>query len=168
MSENFKPITQGIISLIEIWETKLSELPVDVITERRNVQNRTIKQILGHLIDSASNNTHRIIHLQYRENPMSFPNYATDGNNDRWIAIQNFQEEDWNNLIQLWKYINWHLVHVIENINVEKLDNVWMASSDNNVSLREMVIYYLTHLELHLNEIDELIQNPLLKFNTKN
>ena len=153
----FEPITHGILSLIDVWEVKLLSLPTDVITERRNSQNRTIKQILGHLIDSASNNTHRIVHLQYQNSPVNFPNYATNGNNDRWIAIQNYQDESWENLIQFWKYINWHLVHVIENIKVEKLENEWIASSRNKVSLKMMGKDYLRHFELHLNEIDELI-----------
>ena len=132
-------------------------LPTDVFTERRNSQNRTIKQIIGHLIDSASNNTHRIVHLQYQNSPVEFPNYATNGNNDRWIAIQNYQEENWENLIQLWKSVNLHLIHVIENIKVEKLGNEWIASSENKISLEEMVLSYLDHCELHFNEIEELI-----------
>ena len=159
MKQEFEKITQGIVSLIRIWEDKLKDLPVEVITHRRNKQNRTIKQILGHLIDSASNNTHRYIHLQYQESPLSFPNYATNGNNDRWIAIQNYQDENWLNMIQLWKYINLHLVHVIQNINDNKIDQVWIASDDVKISLEDQVIYYLKHFELHLAEIDELINN---------
>ena len=150
MIKDFEPITNEIISLIDTWEIKLLRLPANVIKDLRNSQNRTIKQILGHLIDSASNNTHRIIHLQYQDTPLSFPNYATNGNNDRWIAIQNYQEENWNDLVQFWKYINWHLVHVIKNIRVGKLEFVWIASSENKISLREMVMYYLDHVELHL------------------
>lgn len=157
MIQIFEPVIHGISSLIDIWEVKFLSLPTDVITERRNGQSRTIKQILGHLIDSASNNTHRIIHLQYQKSPVEFPNYASNGNNDRWIAIQNYQDENWEDLVKFWKSINRHLVHVIENINVEKMENEWIASSENNVSLEEMVISYLGHFELHLNEIDELI-----------
>jgi len=88
MIQIFEPVTKGITSLIDSWEDKLLSLPTNVITERRNSQNRTIKQILGHLIDSASNNTHRIVHLQYQASPMEFPNYATNGNNDRWITMR--------------------------------------------------------------------------------
>lgn len=140
-----------------MWEPKLSKLPENIITEKRNSQNRTIKQITGHMIDSASNNTHRIVHLQYQESPLQFPNYAINGNNDRWIAIQNYQEEDWNNLVQLWKYSNFHIAHVIGNIKEGKLENEWIASPDRNISLRDMVTGYLDHLQLHLDEIDELI-----------
>ena len=157
MIQIFEPVANGIVSLVDVWEDKLLSLSNEVITERKNIQNRTIKQILGHLIDSASNNTHRIIHLQYQDSPVEFPNYATNGNNDRWIAIQNYQGENWENLILFWKYINLHLVQVIENIKVEKLGNEWIASAENKISLEEMVLSYLDHFELHLNEIDELI-----------
>jgi hypothetical protein len=153
----FEPIEQGILNLIYEWEPKLISLPNKVITERRNSQNRTIKQITGHLIDSASNNIHRVVHLQYQQSPFTFPNYATNGNNDRWIAIQNYQEEDWNNLVHTWKYFNLHYIHVIKNINPEKLINEWIAGSDKNISLKTMVIDYLPHLKLHLSEIEELM-----------
>ncbi len=92
MIKEFEPVVREIPALIDEWEPRLKGLPQDVITLRRNSQNRTIKQILGHMIDSASNNTHRIVHLQYQESPLRFPNYAINGNNDRWIAIQNYQE----------------------------------------------------------------------------
>ena len=158
MIQIFEHDTKKIVSLIDLWQVKLLSLSPDVITERTNSQNRNIKQILGHLIDSASNNTHRIVHLQYQNSPLHFPNYATEGNNDRWIAIQNYKSEDWEDLVHLWKYINLHLVHVIKNINVEKLANHWIASTENYISLEKMVLSYLDHFELHLNEIDELIK----------
>lgn len=129
----------------------------DVISERRNSQNRTIKQIVGHLVDSASNNIHRIVHLQYQASPFSFPNYGTHGNNDRWIAIQNYQQEDWDDLVQLWNYSNLHIIHIIKNIKVEFLDKQWIPAPEKKESLQEMVVDYLIHFKLHLNEIDQLI-----------
>ncbi len=153
----FEPICRELLSLIKEWEEKLSALPVDVITERRNSQNRTIKQIAGHMVDSASNNTHRIIHLQYQESPLIFPDYANFGNNDRWIAIQNYQDKEWNSLVQLWKYTNIHIVHVIQNINTEKLGNIWLSALNEEVSLEAMAVDYLRHFKLHLDEMNELI-----------
>jgi len=95
--------------------------------------------------------------LQYRENPMTFPNYATMGNNDRWIAIQDYQHENWYNLVQLWKYANLHFVHVVQNVDQIMLENQWISSEDQLISLRENIEGYLPHLELHLAEIPELI-----------
>lgn len=155
--KEFENLANKIISLTNDWETKLLSLPDDVISQRRNSQNRTIKQIVGHLVDSASNNTHRAVHLQYRETPLQFPNYATFGNNDKWIAIQNYQDENWENLVQLWKFSILHFAHVIQQINPEKLENVWMGGNDESVTLKEMVEYFLPHFKLHLREIEELI-----------
>ena len=153
----FKSITQELFNLIKEWEPKLLALPEEVITERRNSQNRTIKQIVGHMVDSASNNTHRIIYLQYQQSPLIFPDYANLGNNDRWIAIQNYQDEEWNNLVQLWKYTNIHIIHVIQNINTEKLDNVWISALNEKISLKAMVVDFPRHFKLHCDEINELI-----------
>jgi hypothetical protein len=155
----FQPVINGILSLIEEWEPKLQSLSEEVITLRKNRQNRSIKQILGHMVDSASNNIHRTIHMQYGANPLQFPNYATNGNNDRWIAIQNYQDEDWNVLINLWKYSNLHIVHVFQNVNPEKLQNLWQCSETETASLQDCIVDYLRHFILHLNEIDELIKD---------
>ena len=159
MIKEFAPVTEEVLTLIKEWEPKLLGLQNDIITQRRNSQNRNIKQIVGHMIDSASNNTHRIVHLQYQPSPLKFPNYATNGNNDRWIAIQNYQDEDWNNMIKMWKYSNLHIVHVIKNVDSSKLDNQWYYSEEKLISLKNGIIDYLRHFKLHLSEIDELINN---------
>jgi predicted MPP superfamily phosphohydrolase len=155
--DKFEVISEELLSLIKEWEPKLSALGDDVISERRNSQNRTIKQITGHMVDSATNNTHRIVHLHYQKSPLIFPCYASHGNNDRWIAIQNYQQEDWNVLVQLWKYTNMHIAHVIKNMNKEKLSNVWISGTNEEISLEAMVVDFPRHFKLHLNEIDELI-----------
>jgi hypothetical protein len=160
MIKDFEPITHGLLILLKEWEPKLVAIPVDVLTKRQNSQGRTIKQILGHMIDSASNNTHRIVHLQYQESPLTFPNYATNGNNDRWIAIQNYQNENWENIVQLWRYVHLHLIHVIENVEPQKLENKWNSESKYGlISLKEMVTDFLRHFKLHLGEIKDLADN---------
>lgn len=156
--EKFEAISEELLSLIKEWEPKLSVLDNDVISERRNSQNRTIKQITGHMVDSATNNTHRIVHLHYQKSPLIFPCYASHGNNDRWIAIQNYQDEDWGVLVQLWKYTNVHIAHVIKNMNKEKLGNIWISGTNEEVSLEAMVVDFPRHFKLHLSEIDELIK----------
>jgi hypothetical protein len=155
--KQFKANNSRLLELMETWEDRLLALPEDVITNRRNTQNRNIKQILGHMVDSASNNTHRIVHLQYQTSPLVFPDYASMGNNDRWIAIQNYEAENWIDLVKLWKYTNRHIVHVINNVNLNKLDDTWLSAFGKEVSLRDMIIDYLGHFELHLREIEELI-----------
>lgn len=157
MIKEFEPIIEGVLNLLQEWEPKLLSLEDELITTRRNVQNRSIKQIVGHMIDSASNNTHRIVHLQYQNSPFLFPNYATNGNNDKWIAIQNYQEENWQDMVNLWKYSTIHILHTMKNVDVSKLDNQWYYDKESLISLKDGIMDYLRHFNLHLNEIQELI-----------
>lgn len=155
---DFSNITIGILQGLNTWTPILTKMSEDTIMNKRNNQSRTIKQILGHMVDSASNNTHRIVHLQYQDSPLRFPNYATNGNNDRWIAIQNYQDENWADLIQHWKYSHLHWIHIVKNVNQDKLDNDWISESKyGNISLKDMITDFLRHFHLHLGEIQELI-----------
>ena len=151
----FEINNQALLQLIEEWEPKLLALSDEMITNRPDDESWAIKEIVGHMIDSASNNTHRIIHLQYQPSPLIFPDYASFGNNDRWVAIQDYQTENWNDLVQLWKYVNKHIVHIIRHVNPDKLDNEWITALGEKVSLRVMIIDYLRHFKLHLSEISE-------------
>jgi hypothetical protein len=156
---NYTEVTDEIAGLIRLWEPRLTPLQDEVISQRRNSQNRTIKQILGHLIDSTSNNIHRIVHLQYQISPLIFPNYASFGNNDRWIALQDYQNEEWTNLIQLWKYSLLHYCHVVKNVDPGKLANEWIAGPEILIPLSSLIPDFLRHLKLHLNEIDDVINS---------
>ena len=54
--ETFVNLREELKDLIVLWEARLLDLNPEVITEKRNNQNRTIKQIVGHMVDSASRN----------------------------------------------------------------------------------------------------------------
>ena len=154
----FSGLAEQLNALVLEWEPKLSGLNPELVSVPQNKQNRTIKQIVGHMVDSASNNTHRLVHLQYRESPVEFPNYATYGDNDKWIAIQNYKEEDWNALLQIWKYSHLHYIHVVKNIDPEKLGSKWIADAGVLVSLKEMVEDFPRHFNLHISEIKQIIK----------
>jgi len=151
----FNHITLEIQKVIETNECLLTNLPNDLISLKRNKQNRTIKEILGHLVDSASNNHQRMVRLQYNQN-LSFPDYRQD--NDLWISLQDYQNTDWNNLVQLWKFYNLHIIQVIKSVDLTKLDNYWYDFENTKVTLKDMIDGYLGHLNLHIDEIHELIK----------
>ena len=157
MIAEFRQSCEELSGLVSLWEPKLAVLPEQSISERRNSQNRSIRQIVGHMVDSASNNTHRIIHMHYQESPVKYPDYANLGNNDRWIGIQNYQEENWKELVLLWVAVNRHLVHLIGQVEESKLDQYWISALNEKITLREMIQDYPRHFKLHLNEITALI-----------
>ena len=154
MADMFIDLRNEIKEKTEEWSREFISLPLDLISERKNSQNRTIRQILGHLIDSAVNNHHRIVRLQYNKK-LDFPDYRQD--NDRWIAIQNYQDEEWEKLVLFWKFYQFHLIHIIKNIDLSCLEHEWFDFEGNRETLRTIIEGYLWHLNLHLNEIRQLI-----------
>src|ERR1051325_9895176 len=52
------------------------------------------KEVLGHLIDSASNNHQRFVRAQLAENH-SFPGYQQES----WVARQGYKDEAWERMV---------------------------------------------------------------------
>jgi uncharacterized damage-inducible protein DinB len=163
MIQIFEESYRELSTLISKWETKLAKLPERTVTTRQNSQGRTIRQVLGHMVDSATNNTHRVVHMHYQKSPVKYPDYANLGNNDRWIAIQNYQEEDWSELVKLWAAVNQHMVHLIGQVDEDKLNQQWISALNERISLREMIYDYPRHFKLHLNEISALINQLIIE-----
>jgi hypothetical protein len=63
------------------------------------------KEIIGHLCDSAFTNIRRFVVTQYKENE----NIVYDQN--AWVKAQNYQNVPTSELINLWKALNYQIVH---------------------------------------------------------
>ena len=61
----YQDIIQGIEQLMAQEIPFLLRLSEEQVSNRRNHQQRTVKMLVGHLIDSASNNHQRLVRLQY-------------------------------------------------------------------------------------------------------
>jgi hypothetical protein len=106
------------------------------------------KEILGHLIDSASNNHQRIVRAQL-SSQNSFPGYAQT----QWVETQRYQSEPWQDLVQLWTGFNRHMLHVILHISEDQADNCCVIGGSQPTTLRFLVDDYIRHLEHHLAQI---------------
>src|SRR4051812_3645052 len=62
------------------------------------------KEIIGHLIDSASNNHQRFVRAQFTDD-LVFPGYEQES----WVRAQKYSEEPWPLLVVLWRSFNLHL-----------------------------------------------------------
>jgi hypothetical protein len=105
------------------------------------------KEILGHLVDSASNNHQRFVRAQAQER-MSFPRYVQD----QWIAAQGYRERPWGELVELWRLYNRHLAHVMRRVPASALDNVCVVAEDEPSTLAYHMIDYVRHMEHHLRQ----------------
>ena len=155
MARDYSHVITAIQQTLEGEIPVLQNIPEYTLREKKNSQNRTVKQLLGHLVDSASNNHQRMVRLQYNTH-LVFPDYTQD--NDRWVAIQDYQHADWPDLIQLWKYYNLHIIQVIRHVHPHTLENDWIDFEGNRVTLHQMIEGYAGHLRLHMGQIWDLIK----------
>jgi hypothetical protein len=108
------------------------------------------KEILGHLIDSAANNHQRFVRASCNA-AASFPTYDQ---ND-WVRIQQYNESEWEELVELWSAYNRHLSDVIERIPEEAMSSPCNIGKEEPVTLEFVVKDYLRHLRHHMNQILE-------------
>src|SRR5436853_69025 len=79
----------------------LSRIP-EVESEQRPFPERwTKKEVIGHLIDSASNNHQRFVRGQIADG-QDFPGYEQE----KWVRLQEYQAARWGDLIDLWRAYN--------------------------------------------------------------
>ena len=163
---DYQEIIDGINEVMNLEIPMLLSLTEEQVSEKRNSQNRTVKMLVGHLIDSASNNHQRMVRLQYAPRcghsmpntemgMLVFPDYTQD--NDLWIQLQDYQHEDWQQLVMLLKLYNHHICHIIRSVDKTKLNNYWLDYEGCRVTLDAMIRGYINHLNLHFGQIHELI-----------
>ncbi len=117
------------------------------------------KEIIGHLIDSASNNHQRFVRAQFSDD-LIFAGYEQEG----WVRVQDYKGEPWPELVQLWKLYNQHILHLMSLIPEEtrlKLryrHNLHQIASDSlsedePVTLDWFMRDYVEHMKKHLGQI---------------
>jgi len=107
------------------------------------------KELLGHLIDSASNNIRRLIVGQYEQG------VKIVYHQDEWVLYQNYQGTDIADVKMLWKLLNDQICRVIENIPEEKLQNN-CDTGKGKIDLYTLSYFiedYVLHLKYHLKQI---------------
>jgi len=103
----------------------------------------TLKEMIAHLVDSASNNHQRFIRLQL-EPALTFPKYDAE----QWRTVTAIGDFDYDRLITLWQNFNLLLLHLIEGVDPGTLNNVWRRE-DRDLSLESLIHDYFAHMELH-------------------
>ena len=103
----------------------------------------TLKEMIGHLIDSASNNHQRFIRLQSGD-LLSFPAY--DG--EDWIRVEKHNRLEWSALVALWYNYNLLLLNIIANVDDSSLGNIWVKGEDA-IPLDELIVDYFRHIAVH-------------------
>jgi hypothetical protein len=110
------------------------------------------KEIMGHLIDSAQINLQRFVRCTYQEN------FKLTYEQVEWVQVQHYQDEDINEIIELWRLVNFQIIRVWKNYPADRLD----VKCDNNkteISLHTvkwLANDYVDHLKHHLRQVYQL------------
>ncbi len=110
----------------------------------------SVKEILGHLIDSASNNHQRFVRAQLTTE-LAFPGYEQDG----WVASQDYQTRSWRELVDLWVAYNHHLAHVIRRVPDTATAVPCRIGTNDTITLGSLAQDYLGHVRHHLRQIQD-------------
>jgi hypothetical protein len=162
-SNLFQQFLDEFEQTVQSTVTRLLSLSEEQIQADRGQDKWTRKQILGHLIDSAANNHQRFVKAQFTY-ALVFPGYEQE----RWVDVQHYNDEDWSQLVQLWKLYNLHLAHLVSFISPEilrgeraehNLDVIAWQSVDKRepVTLEYFIRDYAGHMRHHLDQIFESV-----------
>jgi hypothetical protein len=116
--------------------------------ERPSPERWTKKEVVGHLIDSASNNHQRFVRGQIASG-QDFPRYDQEA----WVRVQGYQSARWQDLIDLWRAYNTHLLHVADSMSEEGRRATCRVGGGDEVTLAWLFVDYVDHLEHHLRKV---------------
>jgi hypothetical protein len=119
------------------------------------------KQIIGHLIDSASNNHQRFVRANFTDD-LIFPGY----DQEKWVTLGRYADAPWESLVTLWREFNLQIARVMDATpssvrdaprtehNLHQL--AWHAvPKDQPATLGYFMGDYVDHLRHHLGQILE-------------
>ena len=106
------------------------------------------KEILGHLLDSASNNHQRFVRATL-QGTLTFPGY----DQEKLVDLQRFADVDWVFLVDFWAAYNRFLAHVINSLPAEAAKITCNIGNNSPATLEWIASDYVAHLKHHLNQI---------------
>lgn len=145
--------------LIESSHPRLAAMPDAVNARRHSPGKWSPREIIGHLIDSASVNHQRFVRARFQPD-LVFPGYDQDA----WVAAQRYQDAPWDELLALWRSYNLRLARVMESTpadlrrrrttehNFHEIG--WKAvRAGDPASLDDLMADYVGHLAHHLRQV---------------
>ena len=143
-----KAITSKLNKIIEDYLPALRSLTPEKFHVKPSPAKWSKKEILGHLVDSAQNNIRRFIVTQYEERPKIVYNQ------DKWVAIVNYQQYPLTDLINLWYQLNKHICQVLTFMPTEMSKR--QTQTEELHDLRWLAEDYIKHLRHHLHQVLDL------------
>jgi DinB family protein len=148
MNNPFSAIASDLGRTVAQAKPLLLELDNADTTARPSENKWAMKEILGHLLDSASNNHQRFVRATL-QGSLTFPGYDQNA----LVDLQRFADVDWIFLVDFWAAYNRFLAHVINSLPAEAAAVGCNIGSNKPATLEWIAADYVAHLKHHLNQI---------------
>lgn len=113
----------------------------------------SIKQVVGHLLDSLSNNHQRLARYQAGDN-LTFPGY----NQNVFVQRGSYATFDFQALLALWYQYNLFFLHLIDHLPEEELANSTITIGERpTVTLAHLLDDYFAHMEIHERQVRRIL-----------
>jgi len=136
-----------LTAIVAEYPQRFQSIAEDKFSFKPSPQKWSKKEILGHLIDSATNNHQRFIRAQFEDKPEIYYDQ------DMWVQHNHYNDMPLNQLIHFWTAYNLQLIEVMKRIPVENLMLECKMRDGNYRTLDYLVNDYVVHLQHHLNQI---------------
>ena len=107
------------------------------------------KEILGHLVDSATYNLVRFTRTPLSPSPYAMQSYPQV----ELVRINHYQDVPIGHLLTLWEGLNRQILLVVERLTVEQLALTVQRADGATFTLGWLFSDYVAHLEHHLAQI---------------
>lgn len=134
--------------IVEQAAARLGQLSEEAASRKPAPEQWSAKEILGHLIDSASVNLERILRVSL-EDHLSLHVYPQDA----WVRLQAYQARPFSEILALWRALNFHIAHVVRQLPEPSLEHTFSVPHAKDVSLRFLIEDYIAHLQHHLKQV---------------
>lgn len=132
--------------LIDTIPLLLNDIDDDAFSLRYTPEKWSKKEIIGHLIDSATNNHQRFVRAQFEDKP------RIDYDQNKWNVHNFYQQIDKRQIISFWEFYNRHLLELIKRIPSHSLECECYVGS-KLLALDFIINDYVDHLEHHLRQV---------------
>jgi hypothetical protein len=144
------PVTLELLRvLVNTIPARLRKIPESDFSYKPSPSKWSKKEIIGHLIDSATHNHHRFVRGQFEDNPV------ITYDQDQWNTYSFYQALDSAHVIMMWEVYNHHIVQLMSHMPESHKGRHCRMDDEHAYTIAWLFDDYVRHMEHHLRQVGE-------------
>jgi hypothetical protein len=146
--EGLAALLEGVVAAEVAHLRAVPDGPATARPNRPSGKGWSMREELGHLIDSAANNRQRFVRGALQDS-YEGPDYAENA----WVDLHGYRDRPWPELVAEWHAHNTILVALVRRIPAAKLETRCSIGDSAPVTLGFLVEDYVLHMRHHLDQV---------------